>query len=121
MPNRRTTPRERMPNDWPPSQNTLVEALNQAVQRSDIVVLAAGNNGGGRLSYHAHGWVIPVVACARILQEEDEIDDDEYGGPPAGRLVSTLVPVLVCYSRPRRRGGTIDDDKGICDGVGRCS
>ena len=62
-----------MPNDWPPSQNTLVEALNQAVQRSDIVVLAAGNNGGGRLRYHAHGWVIPVVACARILQEEDEM------------------------------------------------
>jgi hypothetical protein len=29
-----------------------------------------------------HSWVIPVVACARILQEEDEMDDDEYEGHP---------------------------------------
>jgi subtilisin family serine protease len=46
------------------AEQSLEEALNQAVKRSVIVVAAAGNQGTlGSSAITRHPWVIPVVAC----------------------------------------------------------
>ena len=45
-------------------EQSLEEALNQAVKRGVIVVAAAGNQGTlGSSAITRHPWVIPVVAC----------------------------------------------------------
>jgi subtilisin family serine protease len=45
-------------------EQSLEEALNQAVRRGVIVVAAAGNQGAiGSSAITRHPWVIPVVAC----------------------------------------------------------
>ena len=45
-------------------EQSLEDALNQAVKRSVIVVAAAGNQGTlGSSAITRHPWVIPVVAC----------------------------------------------------------
>ena len=45
-------------------EQSLEEALNQAVRRSVIVVAAAGNQGTlGSSAITRHPWIIPVVAC----------------------------------------------------------
>jgi len=45
-------------------EQSLEDALSQAVKRGAIVVAAAGNQGTlGSSAITRHGWVIPVVAC----------------------------------------------------------
>ena len=60
-------------------QQSLVEALNQAVRTGVIVVAAAGNQGtiGGSAITH-HPWVIPVVACDARGRPTEPVESGQF-------------------------------------------
>jgi len=54
-------------------EQTLEEALNQAVRRGVIVVAASGNQGTlGSSAITRHPWIIPVVGCDRLGRPTNE-------------------------------------------------
>ena len=54
-------------------EQTLEEALNQAVRRGVIVVAASGNQGTlGSSAITRHPWTIPVVGCDRLGRPTNE-------------------------------------------------
>ena len=88
-------------------EQSLEEALNQAVRQSVIVVAAAGNQGTlGSSAITRHPWVIPVVACdlrGRPLNESNLGSSIGRRGLTApGDAITSLSPA----GQPLTLGGT---------------
>lgn len=88
-------------------EQSLEEALNQAVRRSVIVVAAAGNQGTlGSSAITRHPWVIPVVACdlrSRPLNESNLGSSISRRGL---RAPGDAITSLSAEGQPLTLGGT---------------
>lgn len=88
-------------------EQSLEEALNQAVTRGVIVVAAAGNQGTlGSSAITRHPWVIPVVACDLAGRPMNESNLGGSIGRRGLRAPGDGVTSLGAEGQPLTLGGT---------------
>ena len=85
----------------------LEEALNQAVRRGVIVVVAAGNQGTlGSSAITRHPWVIPVVACNLAGRPTNESNLGSSIGRRGLTAPGDAIISLSAEGQPLTLGGT---------------
>jgi subtilisin family serine protease len=88
-------------------EQTLEEALNQAVKRGVIVVAAAGNQGTlGSSAITRHPWVIPVVACDLKGRSTNESNLGSFIGRRGLSAPGDAITSLSAEGQPLTLGGT---------------
>jgi subtilisin family serine protease len=88
-------------------EQSLEEALNQAVRQSVIVVAAAGNQGTlGSSAITRHPWVIPVVACDLRGRPMNESNLGSSIGRRGLTAPGDAITSLSAEGQPLTLGGT---------------
>jgi subtilisin family serine protease len=88
-------------------EQPLEEALNQAVRRGVIVVVAAGNQGTlGSSAITRHPWVIPVVACNLVGRPTNESNLGSSIGRRGLVAPGDAITSLSTEGQPLTLGGT---------------
>jgi subtilisin family serine protease len=88
-------------------EQTLEDALNQAVSRGVVVVAAAGNQGTvGSSAITRHPWVIPVVACDRQGKPMNESNLGSSIGRRGLSAPGDAITSLSAEEQPLTLGGT---------------
>src|SRR5439155_27119825 len=88
-------------------EQALEEALNKAVRRGVIVVVAAGNQGTlGSSAITRHPWVIPVVACDLRGRPMNESNLGSSIGRRGSCAPGDAITSLSAEGQPLTLGGT---------------
>ena len=78
----------------------IAEKLQEGLDNSELIpVIRAGNDGAGRISAEKVVLVFPVYALTVPIPVRDFLDTHDFIGGVRDRIVSSVIPKLMTFSR----------------------